>query len=267
MKSATPSISPAPTAGSAVVSLSASLYYPSSPARNPANYTSTQIAHLLQALKCDYAALAGILGEHIAYLAADPDPNAAVAAPALAGMLRAAAASASSLTSAGCRDLMLAQPASRRRALQQAQVTVLAAAPFASVGIIFNVGGGDPIIGEVPVGSFVAPVVSARLAAARQAGTARFPISIAYWSAASSVSSWGTIAFFAPGVATVNGDAEGTLQQPAKYQPGLVIGLSIGISLAVIIGVAIIIYLFACGGAAVCPHFWRVTSASGRSTT
>ena len=204
---------------------------------------------LLQALKCDYSALAGVLGEHIAFLGANPDADVLADAPDLAATLRLVAANVSLLTTAGCRDVALAAahpdfPLSRR-ALQQLPPTVLATAPFAAVTLILSILAGDPVIGQVPTGELVATVVAARLAAARAGGAASFPLTLTYWSAASAVGSWGNTTFLTPGNTTETGDTQGTLQPSAPAVNTLAIVLGVIFGLAFVIFV--VTYSACCG--------------------
>lgn len=214
---------------------------------------------MLQALKCDFVKVSGVLGEHVTYSSTDLAAAVAAVAPELATVLSLATTSASALTTADC--VQVAQgaagpnpvfpPTRRRRALQSNSATVLATSPFATFTVMISIVAGDPVIGQVPVGTAVTPVITARLAAARAAGRASFPLTDTYWSAASAVSSWGTTTYLAlaPGDPAVSGDTQGTLPVPVDPTLGLAIGLGVVFGVAFIVVVALQIF---CGGAAGC---------------
>ena len=222
------------------------IYYPVAPPVDPSSYTAAQLTAMLTALKCDYAASALLLPQHLVFT----DAVAEAASSVLPSRLAAAALAASAAGAAACSPAALAAnadggPVPARRALQAAAAVaplsgpVTATAALALLSLLATLDATDPLVANTPLGVPVLPVAAALLSAANS--TAYFPLSAAVWSAASGATSgWGTTSFLdggnttvqqAPGSSTLLGTGGGGGGSSGGLAPAtqLAIGLGVGL--------------------------------------
>ncbi len=254
-----------PSGGASFV-LQASLYYPTTPYRDPSLYSADALAAVLLALKCDYSGISGVLADTISYSAAVVTVN-TTAAPGLVAAVAAAAAAASSAVRQDCVALAQAAPPPAailvgRRALQPSSATVSAAAPLIRLSVVFIITPDAPIVATVPRGTSVMPAVLARLTAA--ASNARlFPTSNAVWSAANAVSAWyANSTFFTSAAPTVAGDTGGTLAADS-LSPAQTLGLALGLAIPLAIAAVAIAAYVLTGSAACCCCCCACCSGAG----